>query len=92
MPAAPKQPRARVYSRHAREAAIMLGQLIRINRIERKLAVEELATRTGVSRGMMRRIEAGDPRCGTRSASPRVERQTAPASQGDPQGTNSGEG
>jgi transcriptional regulator with XRE-family HTH domain len=64
MPAAPKQPKARAYSRYAREAAIMLGQLIRINRIERKLTVEELATRTGVSRDMMRRIEAGDPRCG----------------------------
>lgn len=42
----------------------MLGQLIRISRIERKLSVEELATRAGVSRDMMRRIEQGDPRCG----------------------------
>ena len=64
MPATAKQPTARAYSRHAREAATLLGQLIRINRIERKLGVEELATRTGVSRDMMRRIEAGDPRCG----------------------------
>ena len=59
-----KQPKARAYSRYGREAVEMLGQLIRINRIERKLSVEELATRTGVSRDMMRRIEAGDPRCG----------------------------
>ena len=42
----------------------MLGQLIRTHRIERRLSVEELATRAGVSRDMMRRIEQGDPRCG----------------------------
>lgn len=64
MPAAAKQPSARAYSRYAREATTLLGQLIRINRIERKIGVEELANRTGVSRDMMRRIEAGDPRCG----------------------------
>ena len=54
---------ARTYSRYGREAVSVLGQLIRINRLERKLSVAELAERTGVSRDMMRRIEAGDPRC-----------------------------
>ncbi|MGZ8271118.1 MAG: helix-turn-helix transcriptional regulator [Methylophilus sp.] len=42
----------------------MLGNLIRINRIERKLSVQELAERVGISRDMMQRIELGDPRCG----------------------------
>ena len=42
----------------------MLGQLIRINRIERKLSVAQLAERVGASRDLMQRIEKGDPRCG----------------------------
>jgi transcriptional regulator with XRE-family HTH domain len=54
----------RSFSRYSREAVAVLGQLIRIRRIERKLGIEELATRAGVSRDMMRRIEQGDPRCG----------------------------
>jgi transcriptional regulator with XRE-family HTH domain len=54
----------RTYSNHGREAMLVLGQLIRINRIERKLSVAQLAERVGVSRDMMQRIEQGDPRCG----------------------------
>lgn len=42
----------------------MLGNLIRISRIERKLSVQALAERVGISRDMMQRIEHGDPRCG----------------------------
>ena len=64
MPAQTRQPTPRAYSRPARDALTLLGQLIRANRIERKLSVEGLATRVGVSRDMMRRIEQGDPRCG----------------------------
>lgn len=54
----------RIYSRYAREAVTMLGNLIRIHRIERKLSVQALAERVGISRDMMQRIERGDPRCG----------------------------
>jgi transcriptional regulator with XRE-family HTH domain len=54
----------RTYSRYGREAVIVLGQLIRINRIERKLSVAQLAERVGASRDLMQRIEQGDPRCG----------------------------
>lgn len=54
----------RAYSRYGREALVLLGQRIRIHRIERKLSVQELAARVGVSRDMMQRIERGDPRCG----------------------------
>lgn len=53
----------RTYSRYGREAVTVLGQLIRINRLERKLSVAQLAERVGVSRDMMQRIELGDPRC-----------------------------
>ncbi len=53
----------RTYSRYGREAVRLLGQRIRISRLERKLSVVELAERVGVSRDMMRRIELGDPRC-----------------------------
>ena len=60
----PQKSIPRTYSRHAREAVMVLGQLIRINRIERKISVQELATRVGISRDMMHRIEQGDPRCG----------------------------
>jgi transcriptional regulator with XRE-family HTH domain len=64
MAATQRKPTLRTYSRYGREAIAVLGQLIRINRIERKLAVQELADRVGVSRDMMQRIERGDPRCG----------------------------
>lgn len=50
-------------SRHGREALTLLGQLIKANRIKRKLGVEELADRVGISRDMLYRIERGDPRC-----------------------------
>jgi transcriptional regulator with XRE-family HTH domain len=54
----------RSYSRYGREAVVVLGQLIRISRIERKLSVAQLAERIGASRDLMQRIEQGDPRCG----------------------------
>jgi len=60
----PKEsPIARSYSRYAREAVALLGQLIRTGRLERKMSVAELASRVGISRDMMQRIEQGDPRC-----------------------------
>lgn len=53
----------RTYSRYGREAVRVLGRLIRINRLERKLSVAEVAERVGVSRHLIQRIESGDPRC-----------------------------
>lgn len=50
-------------SRYGREALMLLGQLIRTNRLERQLSVQDLADRVGVSRDMIQRIERGDPRC-----------------------------
>jgi transcriptional regulator with XRE-family HTH domain len=65
MTAAP--PRAKIVrslSRYGREAVIVLGQRIRLNRINRKLTIHELADRVGVSPDLIKRIERGDPRCG----------------------------
>lgn len=59
-----RSPRVRAYSRQGREALTLLGQLIRIYRIEKKMGVFDLASRLGISRDMMQRIEKGDPRCG----------------------------
>lgn len=64
MPSTQIQEIARTYSRYGREAVAVLGQLIRIKRIERKLSVAQLAERVGASRDLMQRIEKGDPRCG----------------------------
>ena len=50
-------------SPYAADAAIRLGQLIRQGRIDRHMTVVRLAERAGVSRGLMQRIEAGDPGC-----------------------------
>ena len=57
------KPAHRAYSRYSREAAQLLGQLIRRARIERKLTAAELAERAGLSRGLVVRIEKGDPGC-----------------------------
>lgn len=53
----------RTYSRYTREACSLLGGLIRTARKERKLTAQELADRTGISRGLLQRIEKGDLRC-----------------------------
>lgn len=53
----------RTYSRYGRDAVVLMGQLIRQARIERKLTAAELAERVGVSRGLIQRMEHGDPGC-----------------------------
>lgn len=58
------KPTLRPYSRYGREAVLLLGQSIRRSRIEKKLTVADLAIRAGISRGLMQRIEKGDPGCG----------------------------
>src|SRR5262245_46106175 len=57
------KPANRSYSRYSRDAAELLGQLIRHARIERHITVEELAERAGFSRGLVTRIEKGDLGC-----------------------------
>ncbi|CAN7360593.1 helix-turn-helix transcriptional regulator [Bosea sp. LjRoot9] len=57
------KPASRSYSRYGRDAAKLLGQSIRLARINRKLTIEDLAERAGLSRGLVQRIERGDMGC-----------------------------
>lgn len=57
------KPTTRTYSRHSRDAARLLGLMIRNARIERELTIEALAERAGVSRGLVYRAEEGDMGC-----------------------------
>lgn len=50
-------------SNHSLSTIELLGSLIRAARKERKLTVLELADRAGISRGLIQRIEQGDPSC-----------------------------
>lgn len=58
-----KKPNTRTYSKHSRDALILFGGLIRAARKERKLTTQEIADRAGISRGLLQRIEKGDPKC-----------------------------
>jgi len=62
------KPTTRTYSRRAREAAELLGLTIRNARIDRRMTVEEVAERAGISRGLVHRIEGGDMGCGIGAA------------------------
>jgi len=53
----------RTYSRYSRDAATLLGALIREARNEHKLTAQELADRAGISRGLLQRIEKGNLKC-----------------------------
>lgn len=53
----------RTYSRYSLDAITLLGNLIRVARKERKMTAQEVADRAGISRGLLQRIEKGDPRC-----------------------------
>jgi transcriptional regulator with XRE-family HTH domain len=53
----------RTYSRYSRDAVALLGLLIRKARNERKLTAQDLADRAGISRGLLQRIEQGNPKC-----------------------------
>lgn len=50
-------------SRVSRQALLLLGQQVKAGRLARKLTAEDLATRAGISRALLRRIERGDPGC-----------------------------
>lgn len=53
----------RTYSRITQHAATLLGKQIRIARKIRKMTVQDLADRAGISRGLLQRIEKGDLGC-----------------------------
>ena len=49
------------HSRQTLEALTLLGRLIRLCRVEARLTADELASRVGISRALLHRIEKGDP-------------------------------
>ena len=53
----------RLISRYARETLTLLGQNIRLVRLEKRIKAADLAERAGISRGLLHRIEKGDPSC-----------------------------
>jgi transcriptional regulator with XRE-family HTH domain len=53
----------RAYSRYCLEAAELLGKQIQLARKQSKLTAQDLADRAGISRGLLQRIEKGDPAC-----------------------------
>lgn len=54
--------RKRAYSRYALDGLALLGKMIRLGRMQRRLTAHELAERMGVSRSTLQRIERGDPK------------------------------
>jgi transcriptional regulator with XRE-family HTH domain len=52
-----------VFSRYAWEALVLLGKSIRDGRISRRMTAADFARRAGISRGLLYRIERGDPAC-----------------------------
>ena len=57
------KPISRAYSHYSRDALLVFSQLIKRARIERRFTAQELADRAGISRGLLQRIEKGDPAC-----------------------------
>jgi len=57
------KPSVRAYSSYSQDAVQLLGRLVRQARLTRKLTAAELAERAGVSRGLIQRIERGEPGC-----------------------------
>ena len=56
--------RTRTYSPATLDAAKLLGGRIRLARRERRMTLQELADRVGVTHVTMRNVERGDPRVG----------------------------
>jgi DNA-binding XRE family transcriptional regulator len=56
-------PKIKAYSHYTREAIGLLGKMIRLHRIEKKLTTQDLADRSGISRRTLQKIERGDMKC-----------------------------
>ena len=57
------KPSKKICSDFTLSAIQLLGQLIREQRIKRRVSTTELAIRCGISRSLLHRIERGDPAC-----------------------------
>lgn len=53
----------RTYSKVTRTVLELFGQHIRLERKAKKMTAQELADRAGISRGLLHRIEQGNPTC-----------------------------
>ena len=53
--------RVRSYSRLTEEALLLLGKQIKLARISRRRSETELASRVGIARSTLQKIEQGDP-------------------------------
>lgn len=53
----------RTYSKHTLEAAVLLGEQIRLGRKQRKWTEQNLADRAGISRATLQKIEKGAATC-----------------------------
>lgn len=54
---------ARSYSQNTMDTLKVMGNLVALNRKEKGLTAQALADKVGVSRGLIHRIERGDPKC-----------------------------
>ena len=57
------KPVSRPFSQYSRDALALLGQLVREARIGNSMTTTDLASRAGISRALLQRIERGDPGC-----------------------------
>lgn len=53
----------RAYSRYTVEALQLLSLLIKTTRVEKKITMQDLCERAGISRDLLSRIEKADPAC-----------------------------
>lgn len=53
--------KAHTYSRQTVATAKLLGRMVRLGRVERRLTIADLAERVGVTDQTIRRLERGDP-------------------------------
>ncbi len=53
----------RTYSKYAQEAAILMGEQIKLGRKQRKWTEKNLADRAGISRATLQKIEKGEMSC-----------------------------
>ncbi len=53
----------RTYSKYAQEAAVLLGEHIKLGRKQRRWSESNLAQRAGISRATLQKIEKGEVGC-----------------------------
>lgn len=56
-------PKQRTYSQYAREAAVLIGEQIKLGRKQRQWSEKNLADRAGISRATLQKIENGEMSC-----------------------------